>query len=112
MEEELKFPLEFNECPNCRGTRKVFNTVMEQEKAKGKIGEDAKGGTRTQMVIVADMRKTFLSAPALMITWDICADCGMEHCIRVDLTTATPQMQKQGPGLKGLGFPQSRPNLS
>lgn len=103
MEEELKFPLEFKECPNCGSTKRVFETVMNQERAKGKIGEDARGGTRTQVVIVADMRKAFLSAPALAITWDMCADCGHEYCVRIDLTTATPQMRPQGPGMKGFG---------
>ena len=39
-DEGLKFPLIFNQCPNCGSERGLANEVLREEKAKGKIRPD------------------------------------------------------------------------
>lgn len=106
MSNELNFPLKFKICPSCASTRRVFETILMQEKDSGKAGPNSQTSSRPLMPqAVADPTKPMFSCPILIISYDICADCGMEYCVRVDLTTGTPQM-------KGFGFRPGDPRLS
>jgi len=113
MEEELKFPLEFNECPNCGSTRRVAGIIAEQEREKGKIGKDAQMALHQFTSIIADPRMVTLQAPAIIAYVDICADCGTLYCIHAQLGTAAPgSSQGKGSGMKGFGLPQNKPKWS
>ena len=111
--DELQFPLRFK-CPKCGSERRIVETVMNQEKEKGKVNPNAFGCSRQTNIIVADPTKITISVPALIVFYDICFDCGTEYCFRVDLTTATPQMRtQQGPpmDMRRFGFPQDNSRL-
>lgn len=122
MTEELKFPLEFNTCPSCGGTKRLAETVMQQEKEKGKIGEDVKAAIFSPPpVVIIDPRRMSLSSPVIITRFDICIEeqddgtlCGTLYCIRADLGTATPGVKppKMPPGMQGLGLPHGDPRLS
>ena len=112
MEEEpqLKFPLEFKECPNCGSTRRVAGTIAEQEKQKGKLAKEVQACIQQLTCIITDPRMIALQAPVIIAFMDICADCGTYYCIRAQLGTATPgPAPRKGPNLRGLGFPQNEP---
>ena len=86
MEEqkELKFPLEWDACPNCGSTVAVGKSVVEEQKAKGKMPKDSQGGMLSLNTIVADPRTKALMVPLLIAQIDICATCGTLYCRRVD----------------------------
>lgn len=103
MAEELKFPLEFKECPNCGSTKKVAGTIAEQEKKKGKISKEAQACIQQVTCIITDPRMVPLQAPVILIFLDICADCGTVYCIRAQLGVATPKPPPgKGPSMKGF----------
>lgn len=108
MAEEISFPLLFDTCPQCEGKRRVAESVIASEVEKGKLGKGAVGGTRANPpVILANPRAgLIISAPALMITHDICVDCGWEYIVRVDKAMATPGTRPPA-GAQGLppGYP-------
>ena len=110
--EELKFPVDFTSCPNCGSTRRIAEEVMNREKEKGKIGQEAKTFAFMQQSLIADPRKPFIAAPILLTMYDICADCGTVYCVHAELGTATPKMKpQQGPN-KGIGIPFNNPMAS
>lgn len=74
-EEEVKFPLGFNKCPVCGSTRGVVNSVVEREKAKGKVGKEKRLGLAL-VALVWDMSKVVLEYPIIMVAAEMCADCG------------------------------------
>jgi len=110
--EEVKFPIDFDSCPNCGSTRKLAEEVMRKEKDKGKVGEEAKPFAFFGQSLMADPRRPFISAPILLTFYDVCADCGTVYCVHAELGTATPQMKPgHGPN-KGMGMPFNNPLAS
>lgn len=111
--EEIKFPLEFTQCPSCGSTKRIAAMLLEKEKEKGKAGKDTTGIIQTIQAIIADPRHIVLSAPVVMALVDICADCGTLYCILAQTGTATPGPARgKGQNLMNFGFPQGPPNLS
>ena len=117
MPDEIKFPLTFERCPNCGGTRRLAQSILEQEKEKGKIlGEEVKAAIFTPPpTIITDPRAISLSSPAIVTHYDVCIEkvgdglCGTLYCVRADLGRATV-----GQAPKGFpsGFPPGDPRLS
>ncbi len=104
-EEDLKFPMKFDKCPNCGGTKRIAGSILEQERKKGKIGKSLQGVIQQIQCVITDPRLVSLQAPAIIVFMDICADCGTFYCFLAQLGVATPGTQ---PG-KGAG---PRINLS
>ena len=75
-QEELQFPLIFNQCPNCGSARRIANEVLRKRMDEGKIAEDVTAWLGSSQAIIVDPRKTWLSAPAIQAKFDVCADCG------------------------------------
>jgi len=96
-EPELKFPINFKECPNCGSTRRIAEIVTNEEIEKGNL----KPGQRTPFIvartIVADPQKLKLIALTaigreelvLMGFLDICADCGTVYCVQATKNIGT-----------------------
>jgi len=97
--EELKFPIDFDACPKCGSKRKVAQELIEQEKKKGKAGEDMRGAVIVQRTLIADGRRTLLSALMLTAMIEICYDCGTLYCVHAE--TAITQIQTGAPMPKG-----------
>jgi len=101
----LKFPLDFNECPSCGSTKRVAETVLNQEKEAKRISANARAAIHVAKSMIADPRIMGLKAPVIISFWDICADCGAVYCVHTELGTATPTAIPKGPHIKGLGPP-------
>ena len=111
MPDEIKFPLNFNSCPNCGSTRRLADIVLNQEKEKGKVGKEAKASIQVFHAVIADPRMVTFEAPAIMAFMDICADCGTMYCVHAQLGKATRQVTPRG-DMRPFGFPQSKPEWS
>lgn len=89
-EGKVKWEIDFPTCPHC-GCK---DTVMRQS-WKAVKGELAPGlhlalrGTMVALVENAGMALALPFVPALIASYDICAnpECGMERCVRVEVKT-------------------------
>ena len=97
MVDEIKFPLKFEECPNCGSTRRVANEVLEKEKLKNNVGLGVNAFLFQHQSMIADARKPFLSAPIILTFYDACVDCGTVYCVHMDVKVGMPSMGKQSP---------------
>ncbi len=89
MVDEIRFPLNFTQCPNCGSERRVAGEVLETEKEKGKAkAEIISFLFQHQSVIAASPH--FLSAPMVTTFYDACTDCGTVYCIRAQVQTVIP----------------------
>lgn len=102
-QKELKFPLDFNECPLCGSIRKVAETILNQEKEAKRIGANARAAIHVAKSMIADPRMIGLKAPVIISFLDICADCGAVYCVHAELGTATTTTLPKGPNIRGLG---------
>ncbi len=103
MENELRFPLNFTQCPTCGSTRRLANEVLEGEKEKGRVGPAANAFLFMHQSAIMDARKTVLSAPVILSFHDACVDCGTVYCIHTEVKVGTPGTQRPG----GPGFSTS-----
>jgi len=94
---ELKFPLDFTNCPNCNSDRRLSNIILEQEKEKGKMPKESQAFLFTHTSIIAHPNGRWLTAPALITFYDACVDCGTMYCVHAELGTATPGAGPQAP---------------
>ena len=118
MTEEVRFPLTFDTCPNlimrnskvevCGSKRRVAESIVKEEIEKGRLSKEAQGGTRLTTAILGDPRGIAISVPAILISYDICVDCGWEYVTQVNKTTATPQMMPPPKHGTPPGFPMGR----
>lgn len=96
-----KFPIDFSACPICGSTRTMAGTIVEQEKERGKMGEDIHAFVFQHKSFFMDSRRTTLSVPILSTFYDVCLDCGTPYCIHAELATGAPQAMPRG-GPKGF----------
>ena len=89
--EEIMFPVEHKECPNCKGTRFIANEVLKGEKKKGKAGPTITAFIFQHKSIIVDPTRTVLSAPIILSRFDICVNCGVVVCVSAQLGSAVPQ---------------------
>ena len=94
-----QLPLEFTECPYC-----------ESEETIGRIGaaeagvDNPESVSLRQQVAVMQTSKLGLTVPAMVIAYDICADCGREYVVKVEMKKL-PITGVKSPGFPGPGFP-------
>ena len=95
---DLEFPIKFLSCPYCGGTRRLIESVKAEEVEKGKCGEDMPMGSTTKGLAVYDPRKPALSAPQVILLYDICVeqDCGREYLVEVRKTDVPLTTQMKG----------------
>ena len=110
-----QFPLTFDTCPNlvkkgsltsleiCGSKRRAAESIILKEIEEGRLRKEAHGGTRVGQAILGDARTIALSVPAILVTYDVCIDCGYEYVTRVDKIKATPQVIPQGLQPMGKG---------
>ena len=97
------YPKTWDKCPVCGCTDTIANSVLQEEKDKGKIGKEAKAYISQTQSLIADMTKAFLTAPVITAYYDICVDCGIVYCVHVEVVQASPQMTQLKPGQQGPG---------
>ena len=89
MTEENKFPMVFDKCPSCGSTKRVVGPIADEEKAQGRISPELHGSCRTGVSQVFDGQKVMslgiaVKVPTLFFLHDICANCGLEHIVRIE----------------------------
>ena len=94
-QKQIVYPLNFTECPNCGSARTIAKDVLEQEKAKGKIGEHSTAFLFRHQSIITEPLRNALTAPSILSYFDACADCGTVICAHTEvkntmLTTKFP----------------------
>jgi len=105
-EEDLKFPIEFKQCPCCGSTKRIAQTIIDEQIKKGLAGKDTIGASNVTNAVIWDQRKILLSVPILTCFEDICLMCGTKYCIKAVKGQGQAQMGKPGKG----GF-QLPPNI-
>lgn len=100
--EERKYPITFDQCPNCGSKRRVANEVIQEQKDLGRAGENTKAWLFQHQSMIADMSRTHLQMPVVMSYYDVCVDCGTTYCIRVEKGMVTPKT-KMPPAGTGFG---------
>jgi len=96
---ELSFPLIFEKCPACGSEETVAALVAQEEKAKGRMGEDFTPAMGQEMTPIVDPRRVLLSVTALAAFFDICVRCGCYYCRRVE--KGQGKLEGMGRGPKG-----------
>jgi len=115
--EEIKFPITFTKCPTCtlrdeiaeamggkvklaskhKGERKVVDSVVQQEKVKGKIRKELKMGISLAQPIMDPGGLSGLSYPVVATAMEVCAECGTVYAVIVNTMVGQPGMPGQQP---------------
>ena len=114
--EELKYPIEFDKCPNCGSTRRIIEIETNKEIEKGELGRDSKIpvlSTTSRIFNSNQMQKLFVLSkeiPVLFGYYDVCAQCGTLYCVAmqkgkgiVEPRQQPPSSEQQMPPLFGRG---------
>lgn len=91
MEENVKFPLTFDQCPNCDSERRVANEVIQEQKDAGTAKESTRAWLFSHESLIADMGKPHIQVPVVLSFFDACVDCGTVYCVRIEVKMVTPQ---------------------
>lgn len=87
-EQESQLPLNIGQCPNCGGTRRIANEVLQEQIKKGRMKKDTKAFLYNHQSIIAGPVGTWLSAPMVISFYDVCMDCGTVYCVNAQVKTA------------------------
>lgn len=96
-QEQGQFPLNFLECPNCGGTKRVAMEVLEKEREQGKLSEARNAFLFQHQSLIAPPTGRFLSAVAILSYFDACMDCGTVYCIHAETKVAVQGMKQGSP---------------
>lgn len=99
---EIKLPLDFPKCRVCGSTRLVIASLMDEEKAKGLVGKEARAALQTVQCILMDAQRVVLAPRVVNACLDICAECGAIRCVHAEFIKARVQMN---PGMQGGKLP-------
>ncbi len=90
----MEFPKKFDKCPLCGCKERVVESIVEEEKKKGKMNKKATFGTNIpQALALVDPTRTQLSVIAVLTLKDICGKCGFEYpiCVMKHIMPWPPQ---------------------
>ena len=95
-QKQVKFPLKFNQCPNCGSEERVTKVVLDNEHTKGKAMKATDSHLIQCQSLITNPNMPFLSAPMVVAYLDACADCGTIYCVRAEVITAVPGVKLPG----------------
>jgi hypothetical protein len=106
---------EFDKCPNCGSTEKLMESIADEQRKKGLVGEDVKYGLDDLGGPVLDGRmvgKLLVGSkvPAAWCLLDCCLNCGTIYATRITRGEMPLQVVQTPPG-KGTPF-QMPPGIS
>ena len=95
----LEFPIVHDKCPVCGWTKKVTETMRDEEAAKGKFSKDTHMVAMRAVAPIAELQTIMLGVrivPVLTYEFDVCAnpDWGAFYCgkvLRQDMPTSDLQ---------------------
>jgi hypothetical protein len=103
---EGEYVKEFDKCPNCGCRETITRKAWDSEIDAGRLAEKARGypvGAENTMFALQDpLKPPAFQVGALLISYDICSDCGTKYCVRVEkkvmpVTGKMPGQGQQGP---------------
>lgn len=78
---------EFKECPDCKVDAWLMKSIVQEQIAKGNMGEDVTANTASKIITNVDARKPPLVGgriPSARVYYDICTKCGKERVVRIE----------------------------
>lgn len=92
---EIKFPIDFTNCPNCGSERRIAESVTNEEIAKGSLKLGQKTPFIVSRAVIFDPTVKLFGKKALVLLgiFDVCADCGTVYCIHAEKGTGTVEPQ-------------------
>ena len=87
-DEKLEFPIKVDKCPVCGSTRRVTETVRDEEAAKGRVPKDSPMIAFRAVTPITEV-KTILQGlsivPVLTFEFDVCANpkCSAFYCVKI-----------------------------
>jgi hypothetical protein len=106
---DSEFPLRIEKCGVCGSKKTVNQLVTQQLEKQGKLtGEPSKGLLAVQMLLNPGKAKS-LTATMMNIYRDICANCGIERVVLIELQDVPYTMVQQSQ--KGVPFGRMNPNF-
>jgi hypothetical protein len=80
---------EFDKCPNCGSTKRYAESVADEQREKGLIGEGLKFGIYQVGGPIFDPRKVNKmlvgsKVPVILALLDVCLDCGALYAVRLE----------------------------
>lgn len=108
---EVKLPITFSgKCPVCGNTQGIVRSILEREKAKGKIGKEKQTGLAVTAVL-ADPTRLALTFPMLVVFLEVCSnpECGAVYALHASEIEVKGEMsyggaRQQMPNQKPFGF--------
>lgn len=97
-----KFPLEFNECPDCGSTERVTELAMQEMEAEKGIKRENPfvSMEKAGIPLASPLKIVGVTVPILVCHYDVCAGCGLRRCVRAEIIDAPMKFatpQQQGP---------------
>lgn len=83
---------EFCECPDCKVDARLMNSIVQEEVAKGNMGEGMAPCTSANIYCNIDPRRPPIAGgrvPGARVTRDICTRCGREYTVRIEIGHVT-----------------------
>lgn len=91
----------FNKCPDCKVDKRLMNTIVQEEIAKGNMSKEAFGCTMMNVYSNIDPMRPPIAGgrvPGARVTRDICTGCGREYTTKIETGHITiPTHQNQPP---------------
>ena len=104
MPEQPKIIREFK-CTKCGASETVTGLALQPLMDNGKIPKDTPYALRREPVPLLQPSQVALTAPVLVVSWDICAKCGTLYPVRAEVVEAPiTSQQVSGKGQSPFGF--------
>lgn len=101
--EETKFPIDFL-CPICKSKETVAQAACKKEKDEGRISPEAFVSLEKMTTpLIGDKPPVGLTVRGLLAHYDVCLNCGMRYCTRVEIITIPVTVTAP------KGFPPTQP---
>lgn len=84
---------EFYKCPNCKADARLMGSIVQEEMAKGNMGEGVVGCTQINVYCNVDPRRPPIVGgriPGARVFKDVCTNCGKEFTTRIESGHVTP----------------------
>lgn len=111
------YPKFHDKCPSCESTERESESMVNEEKKKGRVKKDTSGPLMRQITGVAipnPLNVPNFKVPGLIADLDICSNCGLLYATMVErkLVIPPPTMQfKMAPGARPPGLPPQVPGV-
>ncbi|MHB8084366.1 MAG: hypothetical protein ACYDHZ_00875 [Dehalococcoidia bacterium] len=88
------FPVEIKKCPVCGSPDTMVNVAVEEAKKANKLPHDFPFGSAEKVAAaLIDQRFVGAMAPAVLMHFDVCYNCGTRYCTKAEIIQVPVQVQ-------------------